>query len=64
MRRGAALLSRPLLHFLPDSHTIIRTQLAEISEMERYLKDWYGEGSTRDMAGSMRDMMRGMMGGM
>ena len=41
---------------------IIADQSAEITEMEGYLATWYGEGTTRDMAGSMRDMMRRMMG--
>lgn len=38
---------------------IIDGQSAEIEEMERYLRDWYGEESTRDAAGSMRGMMGG-----
>ncbi len=42
---------------------IVADQSAEITEMEGYLRDWYGEGSTRDAAGAMRDMMRMMMGG-
>ncbi len=42
---------------------IVADQSAEITEMEGYLRDWYGEGSTRDAAGTMRDMMRMMMGG-
>jgi uncharacterized protein (DUF305 family) len=41
---------------------IIADQSSEIAEMEGYLRDWYGEGSTRDAAASMRDMMRRMMG--
>lgn len=41
---------------------IIADQDAEIAEMERYLRDWYGESSTRDMADDMRDMMQQMMG--
>lgn len=41
---------------------IVADQSAEITEMEGYLRDWYGEGSTRDTAASMRDMMRRMMG--
>lgn len=43
---------------------IIDGQSAEIAEMERYLKAWYGEDSTRDLAGPIQKMMRGMMGGM
>ncbi len=42
---------------------IVADQSAEITEMEGYLRDWYGEDSTRDAAGAMRDMMRMMMGG-
>jgi hypothetical protein len=30
--------------------------------MEGYLREWYGEGSTRDSAEAMRDMMRRMLG--
>ncbi len=41
---------------------IIREQSAEIAEMEGYLRDWYGDASTRDDAEGMRDMMRTMMG--
>lgn len=41
---------------------IIADQSAEIAEMEGYLRDWYGEGSTRDMAADMREIMRRMMG--
>jgi len=43
---------------------IIKGQTAEIAEMERYLKDWYGDESTRALAGPMREMMQGTMGGM
>jgi len=42
---------------------IIINQSAEITEMEGYLQAWYGEASTRDQAGAMRDRMRGMMAG-
>ncbi len=42
---------------------IIAGQSAEITEMEGYLQAWYGEASTRDASGAMRDMMRRMMGG-
>lgn len=42
---------------------IIAGQSAEITEMEGYLRTWYGEGSTRDLAGPMREMVRRMMGG-
>jgi len=42
---------------------IIAGQSAEITEMEGYLRAWYGEASTRDASGAMRDMMRRMMGG-
>lgn len=41
---------------------IVADQSAEIAEMEGYLRDWYGESSTRGMAGGMRDMMRRMPG--
>lgn len=41
---------------------IIADQSAEIREMEGYLRDWYGESSTRGTAAGMRDMMRRMMG--
>lgn len=41
---------------------IVADQSAEITEMEGYLRDWYGESSTRDTAAGMRDMMRRMMG--
>jgi len=37
-------------------------QAREIVEMEGYLREWYGEGSTRDSAEAMRDMMRRMLG--
>jgi uncharacterized protein (DUF305 family) len=46
------------------ARVIVAEQSAEIEEMERYLKDWYGDASTRDLAGPMRDMMGRMMGGM
>ncbi|MGD9894943.1 MAG: DUF305 domain-containing protein [Dehalococcoidia bacterium] len=41
---------------------IIAEQSAEIEEMERYLREWYGESSTRDTADDMREMMRRMLG--
>jgi len=44
----------PLLKRLARS--IIRDQFAQITEMEGYLKAWYGETSTRDV-GPMRGMM-------
>jgi len=44
----------PLLKRLARS--IIRDQSAQITEMEGYLKAWYGETSTRDV-GPMRGMM-------
>ena len=43
---------------------IIKDQSAEIEEMEGYLKDWYGEDSTRGTARSMRGTMPQMGGGM
>jgi uncharacterized protein (DUF305 family) len=46
------------------ARVIVDEQSAEIEEMERYLKAWYGDASTRDLAGPMRDMMWRMMGGM
>ncbi len=46
------------------ARVIVDEQSAEIGEMERYLKAWYGDASTRDLAGTMRDMMGRMMGGM
>jgi uncharacterized protein (DUF305 family) len=46
------------------ARVIVDEQSAEIEEMEGYLKDWYGDASTRDLAGPMRDMMGRMMGGM
>lgn len=46
------------------SRDIIGVQSAEIAEMEGYLKTWYGEGSTRDLAGPMRALMQRLMGGM
>ncbi len=42
---------------------IIVGQSAEITEMEGYLQAWYGEASTRDASGALRDMMHRMMGG-
>ncbi len=36
---------------------IIQGQSAEITEMERYLQDWYGAASTRDAASGMQSMM-------
>jgi len=45
----------PLLKRLARS--IIRDQSAQITEMEGYLKAWYGETSTRDVVGPMRGMM-------
>ena len=46
------------------SRVIVDEQSEEIGEMERYLKAWYDDVSTRDLAGPMRDMMGRMMGGM
>jgi uncharacterized protein (DUF305 family) len=46
------------------AQTIIQMQSAEIGEMEGYLKTWYGEGTTRDLAGPMRMLMQRLMGGM
>jgi len=40
----------------------IAGQSAEITEMEGYLREWYGDPSTRDVADNMRGMMRQMMG--
>jgi uncharacterized protein (DUF305 family) len=45
------------------AQAIIRVQSAEITEMEGYLKTWYGEGTTRDLAGPMRALMQRLMGG-
>jgi len=45
------------------ARSIIRDQSAQITEMEGYLKAWYGEPSTRDLAGPMRGMMQRLMGG-
>ncbi len=42
----------------------IEGQSAEITDMEGYLRDWYGDDSTRDMAEPMREMTQRMMGGM
>jgi uncharacterized protein (DUF305 family) len=46
------------------ARVIVDEQSAEIEKMERYLKAWYGDSSTRELAGPMRDMMGRMMGGM
>jgi uncharacterized protein (DUF305 family) len=46
------------------ARVIVDEQSAEIKQMEGYLKAWYGDASTRDLAGPMRDMMGRMMGGM
>ncbi len=46
------------------ARVIVDEQSAEIKQMEGYLKAWYGDASTRDLAGPMRDMMERMMGGM
>ncbi len=51
----------PLLKGLARS--IIRDQSAQITEMEGYLKAWYGETSTRDLSDPMRGMMQRFMGG-
>lgn len=45
------------------ARAIIQVQSAEITEMEGYLKTWYGEGTTRDLAGPMRALMQRLMGG-
>jgi uncharacterized protein (DUF305 family) len=45
------------------AQAIIRVQSAEITEMEGYLKTWYGEGTTRGLAGPMRALMHRLMGG-
>jgi len=45
------------------SRAIISGQSAEITEMAGYLKTWYGEDSTRNLAAPMRGMMQQMMGG-
>jgi uncharacterized protein (DUF305 family) len=45
------------------SRDIISGQSAEITEMERYLKGWFSEESTRNLAAPMREMMQRMMGG-
>jgi uncharacterized protein (DUF305 family) len=45
------------------ARAIIADQSAEITEMDGYLQAWYGEASTRDTSGAMRDLMRRMMGG-
>lgn len=42
---------------------IIDGQSAEIKEMAGYLREWYGETSTRGAADDMRGMMQSMMGG-
>jgi len=54
-RDALAQAQHPLLKGLARS--IIRDQSAQITEMERYLMAWYGETSTRDLAGPMRGMM-------
>lgn len=41
---------------------IVSGQSAEIVEMEGYLRNWYGEASTRDLAPSMNQMMQRIMG--
>lgn len=41
---------------------IVAGQSAEIAEMEQYLREWYGESSTRGLADDMGDMMEKMMG--
>ncbi len=41
---------------------IIDGQSAEITEMEGYLYEWYGEESTRSADKDMQDMMQQMMG--
>lgn len=43
---------------------IVDEQSTEIEEMEGYLKTWYGDASTRDQAGPMRETMGRMKGGM
>jgi uncharacterized protein (DUF305 family) len=40
------------------ARVIIHVQSAEITEMEGYLWTWYGETSTRDLAGPMRGCSR------
>ena len=40
------------------ARVIIHVQSAEITEMEGYLWTWYGETSTRDLAGPMCDLMQ------
>lgn len=44
------------------ARVIVDEQSAEIEEMEGYLRAWYGDSSTRGLAGPMRDMMGGMHG--
>ncbi|MBA2513215.1 MAG: DUF305 domain-containing protein [Solirubrobacterales bacterium] len=46
------------------ARAIVDEQSAEIEQMEGYLKAWYGDESTRDLAAPMREMMGRMMGGM
>jgi uncharacterized protein (DUF305 family) len=43
------------------ARAIISGQSAEITEMEGYLKTWYNQASTRDLAAPMREMMQRMM---
>jgi uncharacterized protein (DUF305 family) len=45
------------------AQSIISGQSAEITEMEGYLKTWYGEDSTRNLAAPMREMMQWMLAG-
>lgn len=54
-RDALAQAQHPLLKGLARS--IIRDQSAQITEMEGYLKAWYGETSMRDLAGPMPGMM-------
>ncbi|PZS01910.1 MAG: hypothetical protein DLM69_04520 [Candidatus Chloroheliales bacterium] len=42
------------------AQSIISGQSAEITEMEGYLKTWYNEDSTRNLAAPMEQMMGGM----
>ncbi len=42
------------------AQSIISGQSAEITEMEGYLKSWYNESSTRNLAAPMEQMMGGM----
>ena len=54
-RDALAQAQHPLLKGLARS--IIRDQSAQITEMEGYLKAWYGETSMRDLVGPMPGMM-------